>query len=153
MDLSTAMELAVRLMAQHGVEDWHFEFDNAKKRAGSCNYRERKITLSRALTQIWPDDEVRDTILHEIAHAIAGPRADHGPEWRDVARKVGARPEARYNGSDLPQVEGTWVATCKAGHVRYRHRRPTRPVSCGECSRKYDPDNLLNYVRNVKENA
>lgn len=36
--------------------------------------------------------KLRDTVLHEIAHAIAGHKAGHGPAWKAIARKVGARP-------------------------------------------------------------
>lgn len=38
--------------------------------------------------------EVHETILHEIAHALAGPGAGHGPKWREMARRVGARDNA-----------------------------------------------------------
>jgi SprT-like family len=41
------------------------------------------------------DEEVRDTILHEVAHALAGPaNTGHGPKWREMARRVGAKDNA-----------------------------------------------------------
>ena len=45
------------------------------------------------------EEEIRDTVLHEIAHAIAGPEAGHGPLWKATARRIGATPRAKtYDG-------------------------------------------------------
>ena len=38
--------------------------------------------------------EIRDTVLHEIAHALVGPEARHGPEWKAIAKRLGATPRA-----------------------------------------------------------
>lgn len=34
-----------------------------------------------------------DTVAHETAHVLAGHKADHGPEWQKIARRLGATPE------------------------------------------------------------
>jgi hypothetical protein len=64
---------------------------------GVCRFKGGKpyeIVLSFAA---YKHDEnrggLRNTMLHEIAHAIAGHAAGHGPVWRAAARKVGATPE------------------------------------------------------------
>ena len=51
---------------------WTFGFDNAKRRAGLCNYTDHKITVSRYLSEKFEDDEIHQVLLHEVAHAIAG---------------------------------------------------------------------------------
>ena len=33
-----------------------------------------------------------------------------------------------------------------AGHVHYRYRRPTRALTCGTCSRRFDPANAIEWV-------
>lgn len=38
------------------------------------------------------EEQLEDTILHEVAHAIAGSRAGHGPAWKSVCREIGANP-------------------------------------------------------------
>ena len=38
--------------------------------------------------------DVTNTILHEIAHALAGAKPGHGPAWKTVARRIGATPRA-----------------------------------------------------------
>ncbi len=53
------------------------------------------IRISRARALDGRNEQVRDTVLHEIAHAIAGPEAGHGPLWKATARRIGATPRAR----------------------------------------------------------
>ena len=40
-------------------------------------------------------EQIRDTVLHEIAHAIAGREAGHGPLWKVTARRIEATPRAK----------------------------------------------------------
>jgi len=94
MDLNAARALALDLMAEHGVTaPWTFEFDNAKSRMGACNYQRRRISISRYFTEHATEAQVRDTILHEIAHALT-PGAHHGTRWKAVALRIGATPRS-----------------------------------------------------------
>src|SRR5215210_5656070 len=97
MNLYEASYLAGDLMRQHGLLDagWTFAFDHARRRFGKCDYTHRQITLSRTLALLNNLDEVRDTILHEIAHALC-PDAGHGARWRATCRRIGAKPERCY---------------------------------------------------------
>jgi hypothetical protein len=73
-DLDRVRRWAAALIALHLDPSWSFEFDNAKKRAGLCNFTARRITVSRYLAARYEDDEVHQILLHEVAHALAGPR-------------------------------------------------------------------------------
>ena len=53
----------------HGQGSWSFGFDHAKRRAGLCNYTDRRITVSRYLAAKFDDDEIHQILLHEVAHA------------------------------------------------------------------------------------
>jgi predicted SprT family Zn-dependent metalloprotease len=35
------------------------------------------------------DAKFKNTVLHEIAHAIAGPEAGHGSQWKRIAHQIG----------------------------------------------------------------
>jgi predicted SprT family Zn-dependent metalloprotease len=133
MDLSAARSLAVSLMAEHGLVGWRLQFDRAKRRAGICHYGDRVIGLSAPLTALHSEDEVRDTVLHEVAHALAGPAAGHGPRWRAVARRLGCSAE-RCMSADSARVPGAWVGVCPQGHTADRHRRPERVLLCRPCA-------------------
>ena len=72
MDLQHARQLAIDLIEAHGLAPrWKFAFDRAIRRFGNCDYTRRRITLSAPLTLLNDEEKVKDTILHEIAHALA----------------------------------------------------------------------------------
>lgn len=81
--------LAKDLMAEHGLDDWTFEFDRAKVRLGACHYSTKTISLSRPLCEWVSEYEIIDTLLHEIAHALVGPGEGHNHRWRRVAVSIG----------------------------------------------------------------
>ena len=82
MDLRDAFAMAEYLLEVHGLDDWEVAYDNAKLRAGICRFGDKVLGLSAPLTAVHDEDDVRDTILHEIAHALVGPRHGHDATWR-----------------------------------------------------------------------
>lgn len=145
MDLDAARRLAVSLLAEHGLEGWRVEMDRAKSRAGICRHDRRVIGLSAPVTTLHDEAEVRDTILHEIAHALVGPAHRHDATWRATARRIGCTGE-RCVSAESPRVPGAWQGVCSAGHVYERHRRPERVVTCGRCSRAFDLAHVLTWT-------
>ena len=136
MDQQDARVLALSLMRQHGlpVKGWSFNFDEAKKRFGVCKYKSKSIGLSRPLTLLNTEAEVRDTILHEIAHALAGHAAGHGPEWKKVAASIGAKPVRCFSTDKVNTVKGRYRYRCYGcGHTTNRHKRPSSPIACRKC--------------------
>lgn len=123
---------------------WSFGFDNAKTRAGLCNYTDKRITVSRYLADRFEDDEIHQVLLHEVAHAVAGTRAGHGPKWKAVAASLGYDGGRLHSGSIADEF-APWVGTCPAGHVHYRYKRPARILACGRCSRRFDVANAINW--------
>lgn len=136
MDTWSARSLALELMKQHGLVGWRFTFDHAKRRFGCCNYTRQTISLSRTLTLLNPEPEVRDTILHEIAHALT-PRAGHGAAWRAMCVRVGARPTRCFTTNQVvtpPRRPAALQIGCPAcGWWHDRHRRSTRKLVCRKC--------------------
>jgi predicted SprT family Zn-dependent metalloprotease len=127
-------------------EVWSFGFDNAKTRAGQCNYTARRITVSRHLAALWNDDDVHQVLLHEVAHAIAGSSAGHGPRWKAQAAELGYEGKRLHDGVVATEL-APWVGTCPNGHVHYRYRRPTRVLACGKCARRFDRANAITWTR------
>jgi predicted SprT family Zn-dependent metalloprotease len=142
VDLARARRLATDLLAEHGLLDWELGFDSAKTRAGVCRPAVRRITLSRHLTALHDEAEVRETVLHEIAHALVGVGHGHDAVWRAAARRIGAS-GSRCVAADAPRVEGDWVGRCPAGHRVTAHRRPRRVKSCRRCSATFDPGSVF----------
>lgn len=124
--LRWAAEEARNLMAQHGLGFfWRFEFDNALSRFGCCRFRDKVITLSRHLVPLNTRAEVRDKILHEIAHALAGYAAGHGPNWKLICLRIGARPERCHAAAAPPERWGILCTDCDQ-IIDRRHRRAAR---------------------------
>ena len=67
--------LEADLLAEHDLHDWSFAFNRRKRAFGLCDYTRRTIFLSADLTELNDEAEVSDTLLHEIAHALAGHKA------------------------------------------------------------------------------
>ena len=82
------------LMDRHGLDDWTLRFSAAWGRLGECRPDRKLIVLSRLYAVGGSPGQVTDTILHEIAHALAGPEAGHGPAWKEIAGRVGAVPKS-----------------------------------------------------------
>jgi predicted SprT family Zn-dependent metalloprotease len=122
--LTDAEELARRLMKRHGLAAWEFGFNRRKRSLGLCRYTEQRIELSTHFVAGHDEPSIRDVILHEIAHALAGHEAAHGPLWRTICAAIGAKPE-RCGNANMPS--GRWQATCPGCSHQYdRIRRPPR---------------------------
>lgn len=146
MDLVVAVGLAEELLAAHGLHHWQVRLDTARRRAGVCHFDQQVLGLSAPLTRLHDEADVRDTILHEIAHALAGPRHGHDQQWRRIARQIGCSGE-RCLSTDAPAVATAWLGVCPAGHTVGRHRRPERVLTCRECSRRFDLEHLFTWTR------
>jgi predicted SprT family Zn-dependent metalloprotease len=142
LDLRTALIDARRRLHEHGLHDWTVGLDRAKRRAGACYFASRTISLSRPLTLLHDEAEVRDTVLHEIAHALVGPAHGHDAVWQAKAREIGCT-GTRCLPADAPKVDGNWTGTCPAGHAHTSHRRPERVRSCPRCAGSFDPSALI----------
>jgi hypothetical protein len=147
MELLQAKKLAIDNMYFHGLldEGWNFEFDTAKRRFGCCNYTKKRISLSAPLTLLRDEQFVKNTILHEIAHALVGYKHGHGKVWKAKAKELGCN--AERCSSDV-RIQGNVKGVCPNGHEVFKHRMPKREQSCGRCSNKFERNFLMTYERN-----
>ena len=83
------LNLARSEMNKYGLKDWDLDLDFAKVRAGACYFREKKISFSRNFIKNAHQEDINDTILHEIAHALVGPKHGHNKVWKEMALKLG----------------------------------------------------------------
>lgn len=138
--------ITAHLQSQLAPDDrpWSFAFDHAKRRAGLCNYTDRRITVSRYLAEKFDDDEIHQVLLHEVAHALAGPEAGHGSAWKAIARDLGYVGGVTHHG-EIAHERAPWVGRCSAGHEHYRFRKPTRLHSCGRCAKRFAPEHVISW--------
>ncbi len=155
MNLYLAQSLANELMTLHNVRalGYTFKWHNRKHAAGTCSYSRKTIYLSKILTHYATDAEVKDTILHEIAHALTeGHGHDH--VWVAKAKEIGCDGRRCYNDESKPNLVeaqkhiSKYKAVCINGHESFANRMPKHRRSCGTCSRRFDERYILNYTLN-----
>ena len=61
-------------------EGWKIVWDADRSFAGACDRRRKRILLSHFLLEKATDEEGRETVLHEIAHALNSTN-QHDDEW------------------------------------------------------------------------
>ncbi len=123
------------LLRKHGLADqgWTFRWDSAKSRGGECNYVKKTISMSRLLVPGWSSQEITDTLLHEVGHALVGPGHGHSSVWVRKVLSIGGSASVTHN---APTVQRQWAAMCsKHGVVGYRHRR-RKNLICALCRTK-----------------
>ena len=139
MDHEDAQQLALDLMDEHRLDDWAFRWGRGKRTLGSCNYTTKTITLSIYYVEMNDAAHVRDTILHEIAHALAGRESGHGSKWKEVCRAIGADPTRVDHTAKLPDAPYEIVCTMCERVVASRHRRvraaTLKRMGCRACGR------------------
>jgi len=140
-------QLAKDKMRELGLDrSWEFVFDSAKQRAGLCNYSDHKISLSKYIVEYHSIDQSEQVILHEIAHALAGKSAGHGPNWKKTAKSIGYRAE-KFTGKEIAEQTAKWVGECRNGHRHYRFKSPKAKLSCLYCGRGFNPRNLISWTK------
>jgi predicted SprT family Zn-dependent metalloprotease len=151
MDLILASSLANTLMKEHGIieKGWKFKFDNAKRRFGVCKYTPKLISLSKPLTILNNESQVKDVILHEIAHALT-PGEGHSMVWKRMAKSIGCCGERCYSSSKIVTPQSKYSAVCVGcGYTHKKHKKPKYISSCGFCSKSvFNPKFKLEYKPN-----
>jgi len=130
--LSDCVAVAEALIQQHGLDGWSFQFDSAQKRAGACAFNTKVISLSRFYCNKASDAQIRDTVLHEIAHALAGPKHNHDATWKGIARSIGCTADRCHTVDFAP---AKYIASCpRCGWFQKKNRRLRGGVcrTCGQ---------------------
>jgi predicted SprT family Zn-dependent metalloprotease len=127
MDTKRAQMMAQDMMQHHGLaqQGWVFVWSKQKKANGYSWHAKKTIGLSMYTTPLRKEDDVLNTILHEIAHALLGAAFGHGRDWKLKAIEVGAIPERCANNTNEERPQGKYTLTCQdCGVKAQRYKRP-----------------------------
>lgn len=149
--LRNAEELAFNLIRDHGLDSlgWQFEWSRGKKQLGCAQIKhaetksgqliqKKSIRLSKYLVELNSLEVVREVILHEIAHALVGLHNGHNEMWRNMCKKIGAKPE-RLADQSTSVIAARYIIQCPKcnRNIGSRHRRMSekrlRELYCAEC--------------------
>ena len=93
--LEEVMALAHELMEKYQVQEMRFGFSYSKRALGRCGADKISLQLNHALNSSM--EEVKNTLLHEIAHAVVGCEVGHRMEWQQKAKEMGVTWTRNYH--------------------------------------------------------
>ena len=139
-DTTEVASLAGQLMDRYGLQGWDFEFDNARCRSGACHFDRMTISMSLEFARVAPENEIDDTIRHEIAHALVGPDQGHGPVWQAKAREIGCSARRCH---EVEFSQPLYIVRCRNGCFTQTANRRRRRVVCSTCGGSVDYSTYL----------
>ena len=128
--LKSLARRSVAELQKHRLSDWIFRFDHSVSRAGVCKYPNKLIAVSSIHCLMHHEEEVWDTVLHEITHALVGVEHQHDEEWSRVAKSIGCSASVR-SGERLERTR--YIQTCTTCGWGRRLQRRVRNRQCGIC--------------------
>lgn len=133
-----------------GLFDWEINFSNRKRTLGHCNCSKKIISISNAYLKTNPFPIMKDTLLHEIAHALhykKTGKTNHGNDWKKIARDVGCKPIRCADLKEVNLPSAKYIGTCPCcGNKTNLYRKVSKLYSCNICSNKFDAKFKLNIV-------
>ncbi|QDM56463.1 hypothetical protein PP996_gp37 [Gordonia phage SheckWes] len=128
-DVRDAFDAMTSVLELHG---WRLKFDNARRRAGQCNYSTRTISISAPLLEVRTFADTLETITHELAHALT-PGHNHDYTWKKMHRDMGGNGSTRYNMDEDTRARALatarYIGTCAHGRLFPRQSAPKRGSS------------------------
>jgi hypothetical protein len=123
--LDDVRALALGIMREHLDESWTFRFSRTTRFAGFCDDHPGKhvVALASWNALLSPEYAIRDTMLHEVAHALdryVKGGAHHGASWMKVAMDLGVQLDLTW---DATQIR-PWRGYCEVGHLTVLHSLP-----------------------------
>jgi hypothetical protein len=129
--------MAEELMDKHldlENERWSFHFSACKSFLGRCNPMDKTIEISTAFIQSMTDYQIKQVVLHEIAHAMVGTGMGHNFMWKMMASAIGVdNPSATMQFSKeqdadiFKRLKPAFVMVAPDGEiVKYWRRSPAK---------------------------
>jgi predicted SprT family Zn-dependent metalloprotease len=136
--IESVQKRAMNLLKEHGLKRWIFVFDHSTRRAGQCCFSTKTISIAFDLAANGSDTDIRDTLLHEIAHALIGKKHNHGAEWKAKVVEIGGSAERTHRMEFAP---ARWNVTCENRCWTHVAQQRNSRLICRKCGGKlvYSP--------------
>ena len=133
--LEEIYDFACLKLKEFGLPDWKFGFDLAQNRGGVCRYGTKTISLSVTYCLNGSKEELLDTVLHEIAHAMVGPGHGHDFYWKQTAKQIGCKASICHT---VKHGLDKWKGTCPCGQ-QWKRKKLLKRVRNGKCPKCMEP--------------
>jgi hypothetical protein len=136
------LDICLDAMEKHGLlgQGWDFTISKTRNIIADCNDVKDVIRMSRMHLELGGEYEVKQVILHEIAHALVGTRYGHNHKWRAKAWEIGVvDPSSTFSVSyDIPHKIEVKCGVCTKTLQRRQRRMNTTKLNrcyCMHCGK------------------
>src|SRR6476661_4920162 len=135
VNLHEIESFAKDLIKEH-CPTYRFEWSRGTTVHGQCSYTRRVIKLSKPYALVATQDQIFNTITHEIAHAVVGSGHGHDFVWQNKHRQLGGNGK-RCSTVSVPRAIN-YVLTCegKCWTANYQRRPKLEGRICRRCRGK-----------------
>lgn len=128
-----AVDMANAVLKAFGID--HLWSARAKRTgksvAGRTSWSTREVNFSPYYDGVFSKEEWENTVLHEVAHVLAGHKADHNAGWLKIGQAIGMTSGAYVTLSEEQEVlkakNSKWTVVCpNCGSMHGFARRPSR---------------------------
>lgn len=121
-----------RLLNKYNCNHYKLTLNNSTECAAWCNYTNEEISVSiyYLASNIATYNDIYETILHEIAHALTpNTKKHHSKEWKECYLKLGGNGKT---GCDVFMDEYTsrYIIKCEKGCKHFRQKLHNASSSC-----------------------
>lgn len=133
MQLAKAEQLALGLFSEHGLVGWKFQFGQSVRKFGLCDPLNQRIIISAPLVELNDEARVKNTLLHEIAHALT---IGHGHDrtWRSTAITIGCDGRRCYDHTKVIRPARPYIGTCGCRSIEAFRRTK---IYCTKCMQPF----------------
>ncbi len=131
MKISEAKKMIKRIMVDNDVTGWKVFFTDDEISAGVTFPYQKVIEYCKPFFIHNGIEACRDTVLHELAHALAPLDRQHGEVWKEKCVEIGAIPEQYLSYDNYPRLRMPREST-KIEDITEKFRLPSYPKTKSE---------------------
>lgn len=121
-----ALEVTGRNLRSEG---WSTGFNTRKRTLGLCKYNTKTIEISTVLCKAISEEEVYDTCLHEVAHALCTYKDGHNAKWKRTFLLLGGSGTRLFDGKiDGEEIGANYflIDSRNGEQIAHYFRKPSR---------------------------
>ena len=137
-----ARNIMLEELKKHKLFRWRVGFNHRKSSVGLTKFGSRTIELSVYLIRYSSNEQIIDTIRHEIAHAIQFETfgySNHDKEWKKIASMIGANPSRTIEDADFSKkILKKYSYSCQCCGITFGASRKLIRLDRRFCKHCYD---------------